>query len=191
MNRGNMGKQISNAPKSKSKKVKKMFGGGMASMPTPMPGSAVRPPMPAPGGAAANFGSALRQLGAPKVGASGATRNMPMPMPGRPTNPGPGVTGVMPMPTPGEPGSGRPVQVKPPGGVRGISEPKPTPGKPGSGRPMPGKPKPALGAGGANFGSMVSRLMAEGGAVKKMAKGGKANKIDGCCMRGHTRGEMK
>lgn len=97
MNRGNMGKQISSAPK--SKKVKKMFGGGMASMPTPMPGSAVRPPMP---------GSAVR----------------PMP--------------VKPMP------------VKPmPGGVRGTSGPKPAP--------------------------------------MRMAKGGK---IDGCCMKGKTKGKM-
>lgn len=30
--------------------------------------------------------------------------------------------------------------------------------------------------------------MKKGGAVKKMAKGGK---IDGCCMKGHTKGMMK
>ena len=49
-----------------------------------------------------------------------------------------------------------------PGGVRGISVPNPAP----------------MG-------------MAKGGAVKKMAKGGKANKIDGCCIKGHTKGTMK
>lgn len=32
--------------------------------------------------------------------------------------------------------------------------------------------------------------MKKGGAVKKMAKGGKA-KMDGCCMKGHTKGKMK
>ena len=30
--------------------------------------------------------------------------------------------------------------------------------------------------------------MKKGGAVKKMAKGGK---IDGCCMKGHTKGTMR
>lgn len=30
--------------------------------------------------------------------------------------------------------------------------------------------------------------MKKGGAVKKMAKGGK---IDGCCMKGHTKGRVK
>jgi len=82
MNRGSMSKQISTAPKSKSKKVKKMAFGGLP--------------------------------GRPGMG------DMPMPM---------------------------------------VSLP----------------PKPAM-------------AMAKGGKAKKMAKGGK---IDGCCMKGHTKGTMR
>jgi hypothetical protein len=33
--------------------------------------------------------------------------------------------------------------------------------------------------------------MKNGGAVKGYAKGGKAKKMDGCCMKGHTKGGMK
>ena len=95
MGRMNMGKQIAEAPSSKG--VKKMLGGGMATaMPkrrmassAPPSGGAIAQmqaaqsavrgmssPKPAPGGAAAGFGSALAKLGAPKVGASGAVRGM-------------------------------------------------------------------------------------------------------------------
>jgi hypothetical protein len=78
MNRGNMGKQISNAPKSKSKKVKKMAFGGMASMPggmpTPMPGGG-RSPIPVP---------------------PGLKRPMPMPMPGKPAPGKPGFSLTQP-----------------------------------------------------------------------------------------------
>lgn len=77
MGRMNMGKQIAEAPSSKG--VKKMLGGGMASMTPSMFGKGSksgRGPSPAPGVAAAGFGSALAKLGAPKVGASGAVRGM-------------------------------------------------------------------------------------------------------------------
>lgn len=77
MGRMNMGKQIADAPSSKG--VKKMFGGGMASMTPSMLGKGSKSrggPNPPPGGAAAGFGSALAKLGAPKVGASGAVRGM-------------------------------------------------------------------------------------------------------------------
>ena len=141
MNRGNMGKQISNAPKSKSTKVKKMFGGGMASMPPPMfgggdksmpgkPGFGRMPtPPPSPGGAFTSMPSK------PSIGGPGVRRPMPMPMPGKPSIDGPVLRGG-PAPMPG--------------GVRGVSGPKP--------------------------------------ALMGMAKGGK---IDGCCMKGHTKGTMK
>ena len=33
--------------------------------------------------------------------------------------------------------------------------------------------------------------MKKGGMVKGYAKGGKAKKMDGCCMKGHTKGTMK
>lgn len=33
--------------------------------------------------------------------------------------------------------------------------------------------------------------MKKGGMVKGYAKGGKAKKMDGCCMKGHTKGMMK
>ena len=33
--------------------------------------------------------------------------------------------------------------------------------------------------------------MKNGGKVKGYAKGGKAKKMDGCCMKGHTKGGMK
>jgi len=104
MNRGSMSKQISTAPKSKSKKVKKMAFGGLP--------------------------------GRPGMG------DMPMPMVSLPPKPG-------------------------------------MPGRPGMGdMPMPMvslPPKPAM-------------AMAKGGKAKKMAKGGK---IDGCCMKGHTKGTMR
>ena len=170
MNRGNMGKQISNAPKSKSKKVKKMFGGGMASM--PMPGG-MPPEGPPQGGAAASMlaqqAAARAKLGGQPEPMPGGGRSpipvppglnrpmpMPMPMPGKPSIDGPGVRRPMPMPMPGKPGGGRPVQVKPPGGVRGTSGPKPA------------------------FGGLT-RLMTKGGKVRG----------DGCCMKGHTKGAMR
>lgn len=33
--------------------------------------------------------------------------------------------------------------------------------------------------------------MKKGGMVKGYAKGGKTKKMDGCCMKGHTKGSMK
>jgi hypothetical protein len=67
----NMGKQVANAPGSTG--VKKMLGGGMASMTPPsMFGKGRKSglgPKPAPGGAGANFGAALTKLGAPKMSA--------------------------------------------------------------------------------------------------------------------------
>jgi hypothetical protein len=67
----NMSKQVANAPGSKG--VKKMLGGGMASMTPPsMFGRGSKPGRgsnPAPGGAAAGFGAALTKLGAPKMSA--------------------------------------------------------------------------------------------------------------------------
>ena len=36
-----------------------------------------------------------------------------------------------------------------------------------------------------------SMAMKKGGPVKGYAKGGKAKKMDGCCMKGHTKGMMK
>ena len=102
MNRGNMGKQISNAPKSKSKKVKKMFGGGMASMPPPSMFGGGNKPMP---------GGGRSPISVPP----GLNRPMPMkPMPGG---------GRSPIPVP--PGLNRPMPMPMPGGVRGMSGPKP------------------------------------------------------------------
>ena len=43
---------------------------------------------------------------------------------------------------------------------------------------MPSAPMPAM-------------PMKKGGMVKGYAKGGKAKKMDGCCMKGHTRAGMK
>lgn len=123
MNRGNMGKQISSAPK--SKKVKKMFGGGMASMPTPMAGGARRPPMP--------------PLGKPSIGGPGGGRPMPVPMPG---------------------------------GIRGTSGPKPA-------TALVSQP-------GRTVSSAVPAEM-QRAMPARMAKGGK---IDGCCMKGKTKGKM-
>lgn len=88
MSRGNMGKQIANAPK--SKKVKKMFGGGMARPGMMPPGSAVRPVQaPPPGGmGSAGFARGLTQVASPGSAVRGAkpggVRPKPAPMPGRP-----------------------------------------------------------------------------------------------------------
>jgi hypothetical protein len=38
---------------------------------------------------------------------------------------------------------------------------------------------------------VVATPMKKGGMVKGYAKGGKAKKMDGCCMKGHTRAGMK
>lgn len=126
MNRGNMGKQLSNAPKSKPKKVKKMAFGGMASM--PMPGAAppsamtqaqrmatAMSPPPGVAQAAAQFArdqSQMSPAAMSSIGQQAMLRGQQMNTSG---------------PQLGRPGSAvRPMPVKPmPGGVRGMSGPKP------------------------------------------------------------------
>lgn len=39
--------------------------------------------------------------------------------------------------------------------------------------------------------SAPAPTMRKGGTVKKMAKGGKVTRGDGCCMKGHTKGKMR
>lgn len=104
MNRGNMGKQISSAPK--SKKVKKMFGGGMATPMSPPPGVA---------NAMAAFQrdqSQMSPAAMSSIGQQAMLRGQQMDTSG---------------PQLGRPGSAvRPMPVKPmPGGIRGTSGPKP------------------------------------------------------------------
>ena len=217
MNRGSMSKQISTAPKSKSKKVKKMAFGGL----TPPPGfqQAVGPQQAVQQGTQvtaagtqpdqaqmAQMQAQIRATqgrgGQPIVGEvpgtvlqAPGTGPMPRdPRPGAPTQvatplkpgmPGRPGMGDMPMPRIGLPG-------KP--GKPGM------PGRPGMGDMprigLPGKPGPALGGGPGMPGSvlrggpalMPAMAMAKGGKAKKMAKGGK---IDGCCMKGHTKGTMR
>lgn len=111
MNRGNMGKQISNAPKSKSKKVKKMFGGGMSSMPPPMFGGGDKSMPGKPG-----FG----RMPTPPPSPGGAFTSMPS-KPIKPM-PGPGLRGG-PAPMPPMLQTQGPATM--PGGVRGTSGPKP------------------------------------------------------------------
>ena len=204
MNRGNMGKQISTAPKSKSKKVKKMQFGGMA---TTMPGPAL---------------SDMSQMRRIDPSMAGAPTEVATPMPGKPRM-GPGRPGMGDMPRiglPGKPGMpgptlrGGPAPMPPgfrggpapmPPGFRGGPAPMP-PGFRGGPAPMPGPVfrggpapmPPGLRGGPAPMpdpvfrtqgpASMPAMAMAKGGKAKKMAKGGK---IDGCCIKGHTKARMK
>ena len=189
MNRGSMSKQISTAPKSKPKKVKKMAFGGL----TPPPGfqqavgpqQAVQQGTPITAAGTQPDPAQMAQMQA-KMQAMQATQgrrpgmgDMPMPRVGLPGKPG----------MPGRPGMGDMPKVSLPRG------PAPMPGRPGMGdMPMPGPalrggpapmPGPALRGGPA---PMPAMAMAKGGKAKKMAKGGK---IDGCCMKGHTKGTMR
>ena len=159
MNRGNMGKQISTAPKSKSKKVKKMQFGGMA---TTMPGPAL---------------SDMSQMRRIDPSMAGAPTEVATPMPGKPRM-GPGRPGMGDMPRiglPGKPGMPGPT-------LRGGPAPMP-PGLRGGPAPMPDPVFRTQGPA-----SMPAMAMAKGGKAKKMAKGGK---IDGCCIKGHTKARMK
>ena len=196
MNRGSMSKQISTAPKSKSKKVKKMQFGGMA---TAMPG--------APAGSQMDKAAAIAQMqatqGRPGMG------DMPMPMVSQPRGPRPGMGDMPRGPRPGlavdpvrprpgmplMPGMGRPgmgdmprigLPGKPGMGPRtGMGDmPPPMVSQPGTGRGVFGG---GPGRGGPAPMPAMATPMKKGGAVKK-AKGGK---IDGCCMKGHTRARMK
>jgi len=184
MNRGSMSKQISTAPKSKSKKVKKMqFGGmAMASSPEAMQAMSQRPLQPgetrisatpgAPAGSQMDQAAATAQMIAQKQ-AMQATQgrpgmgDMPMPRVGLPGKPG----------MPPKPGMGDMPRIGLPGG------PAPMPGP--ALRGGPGMPGSVLRGGPA---PMPAMAMAKGGKAKKMAKGGK---IDGCCMKGHTKGTMR
>ena len=167
MNRGNMGKEISTAPK--SKKVKKMMMGGMA---RPISGSV----------------PAEMQRGRP--GSMGPGSGMAP----RPGGPGMGRPGMVMPPRPGGPGMGRP-GMPPSMGPGGM--PRPPAGGPGMGRPgMPpagaGMMEAMLNnrAAGMKKGGKVAKK-ADGGAVMGYAKGGMASRGDGCCMKGKTKGTMK
>jgi len=172
MNRGSMSKQISTAPKSKSKKVKKMAFGGL----TPPPGfqQAVGPQQ------------AIQQSPRP------AGMNPGTPVTAAGTQPDPGLLAQMmegmqagaptqvatQVATPLKPGRGRPGMGDMPRGPR-PGKPPPMVSQPGMGPRMGGMPpKPGMGLAG----------MKKGGMVKGYAKGGK---IDGCCMKGKTKGMMK
>ena len=180
MNRGSMSKQISTAPKSKSKKVKKMQFGGMA---TTMPGPALSD---------MSQMQAMRRIDPPMAG---APTEVATPMPGKPGMPGrPGMGDMPRIGLPGKPGMpGRPGMPPKPGmpGRPGMGD-MPRIGLPGK----PGMPGPVLRGGPAPMPGPVFRTqgpasmpaMAKGGKAKKMAKGGK---IDGCCMKGHTKGTMR
>ena len=71
LGRMNMSKQVANAPGSKG--VKKMLGGGMASMPMPGGGNLGKRPMPMPG---------KRPMPMPGSDGPGISRGGPAPMPG-------------------------------------------------------------------------------------------------------------
>ena len=232
MNRGSMSKQISTAPKSKSKKVKKMAFGGL----TPPPGfqqavgpqqaiqqgtqvtaagtqmdraaqmAQQRPQVPMQQMAQMQAMEALQGRGGQPI-AGGAIIDKPGALPkpdprfmgeailsssaSMPRGPRPGM-GDMPPPMLGrggvgigKPGMGpRPGMGDMPRGPGRGGKPPPMVSQPGTGRGVFGG---GPGRGGPAPMPAMATPMKKGGAVKK-AKGGK---IDGCCMKGHTKARMK
>jgi hypothetical protein len=191
-NRGNMGKQIANAPK--SKKVKKMYMGGMADTMEPVgmkkggsvkkmavggraktaPPQPVRPlPSPPRGGAPKMPMEPVRQLPSPPRGGMGPGIGMAPPM----------QNSTMPV---------RPLPSPPRGGMAPPAMQRRTADMPQMGGGMAGF-KAQLGSGGApQMGGMANKLlgMKKGGAVKKTTKGSSSARGDGCCMKGKTKGKM-
>lgn len=172
MNRGNMGKQITTAPKSKPNKVKKMMFGGMASaMPgvvgAPMPGGPKGGPMGGPNGLSqGDIRRMERQMergGMPDR----ALVSQPGGIQGT-AGPRPALSGVMaPMP---------PMQsdLRAAMAMQAAQAAQATPTR------MMGSAPETM---------QRAMPMKKGGVVKKMAKGG-MTRGDGCCMKGNTKGKM-
>ena len=183
MNRGNMGKQIATAPKSKPKKVKKMMFGGMASA---MPGG---PGAPMPGGRP--MGGPNGPMGGPNGLSQGDMRRMERQQ----------ERGMRQMERGGMPDR---ALVSQPGGIQGTAGPRPA--LSGVMAPMPpmqsdlraamamqaaraAQATPTRMMGSAPETMQRAMPMKKGGVVKKMAKGG-MTRGDGCCMKGNTKGKM-
>ena len=161
MNRGNMGKEISTAPKSKG--VKKMMMGGMADgarRPAVMPPRPGMPPSMGPGG-----------MPRPPAGGPGFFG-------GGAPSPGMGPGGV-PRPPAGGPGFFGP------GGMGGPAGMDRAGMMAAAAEAMRNRQATGMKKGGPVKG------MAKGGAAKCMATGGSVQRGDGCAMKGKTKGTMR
>ena len=168
MNRGNMGKQIATAPKSKPKKVKKMMFGGMASA---MPGGR---PMGGPNGLSQGDMRRMerqQERGMRQMERGGMPDRALVSQPGGiqgTAGPRPALSGVMaPMP---------PMQSD----LRAAMAMQ-------AARAAQATPTRMMGS--APETMQRAMPMKKGGVVKKMAKGG-MTRGDGCCMKGNTKGKM-